>query len=66
MLEAAGFGGALEKLVVIVRVLVQVKMLGDLAFLLRGFLLPESRIAYRTRMHRLAGCFDASATALSA
>jgi len=35
----------------ICRVLVQVRRLGDLEFLLRGFLLPESRIAYRTRMH---------------
>ena len=50
MLEAV-VGAASAGQIPICRVLVQVKRLGELEFLLRGFLVPESRIAYRTRMH---------------
>jgi hypothetical protein len=57
-------GAASAGQIPICRVLVQEKRLGDLEFLLTGFLLPESRIAYRTRMHKPAGCFGASAQAL--
>ena len=42
----------------ICRLLVQVQRLGDLEFLLSGFLLPESRIAYRTRMQSSLGASE--------